>query len=204
MTNRYVGANKKKREQREKKTDGLQKFLAMLQGMQQKFINEWTEKHNQLAKLVDHVFKLATNEVGGLWANQQRIVDSVDHIDVNLLALAELNKKLYAHLHALRTEADGATFPVCTAAELYKKEMAECFTIVIERRKKEDEARKEAAEKAKADAKAAAEAKAEAERVEKVLMDAEKPKTLAEAMDPINNKGGQGVDIPEGAQVFGG
>lgn len=205
---RYTGtSNKKRRDRDEKKQTGLQAFVAQLQGVQQKFINEWSDKFNKLGSSVDAVFKVATNEVGRLWANQQRIVESIDHIDVNVLAIAELNKRLMKQIHLQRS----CIVKLCEMAEIeiplvddeaalaaYTEQMKESFDVVNERRKKENEERQAAMEKAQADAVAAAEAKTEAERAEKALRDTEQ-ESLNDA-----TSGGPGVEIPEGAQVFGG
>jgi hypothetical protein len=211
---KYNGVTAKKKEEREsKKKDGLQAFLAQIQSVQQKFINEWAQKHNQLGTLVDSVFKIATTEVGKLWGNQQAVFNSVDHIDINVLALSELNKALIKRLaeydakfkkleelagEPLVLETDAAAIEAA-GKELYATEMKKAFETVLERRKKEDEERKAAAEKAAADAKAADEAKSEAERAEVALREAETPQSLTDLTE-----GGKGSEIPDGAQVFGG
>lgn len=211
---KYNGATKKKREEREaKQKNGLQAFLGQLTGVQQKFINEWKDKFNSLGSQVDAIFKIATTEVGRLWANQQKMVESIDHIDVNTLAIAELHKVVFNRLvkyEALfKTLCDLAEIKVPegeelaalnkAGEELYVEKTKEAFAAILERRKKEDEERKAAAEKAEAEAKAAAEAKTEAERAEAALREAERPQTIEEVTG-----GGKGVEIPEGAQVFGG
>lgn len=211
--NKYAGLTRKKQEERAAKNkDGVGAMIASIAGQTQKFIHEWSEKHNQLAKLVDSVFRIATTEVGKIWANEQRLVESLDHVDINVLAVAELNRDVYARfakydalLEKLREMAE-LPLPEGEAADaielagkgLYTEAIKAAFAAVLERRKQEDEEKKAAMEKAAADAKAAEEAKTEAEKAEAALMAAEK-EVVTDA-----TAGGPGVDIPEGATVFGG
>lgn len=205
---KYNGLTKKKREERLKKREGgVGQVLASGVGQMQKFINEWTEKFNALGKQVDAVFKIATTEVGKIWANEQRMVESIDHIDVNILSLAELNKQLVKRLHT----QNEIIKKLCEMAELempavdeaaskteYEELMKAAFAVVLERRQKEDEERKAAREKEALEAKAAEDAKTEAEKAEKALKEAE-----TEFVTDLG-AGGKGSEIPEGAQVFGG
>lgn len=200
MTNTYVGANKKKRDEREtKKQNGLQKFVAQIQGVQQKFINDWAKKHDSLVNIVNTTVHAITERIGVLYGNQQRLVGSMERIDINILALSELNKLLYKRLtHQLGVVGTVAEMEE-KALAIYQEDMKTAFTTVYARREKEDEEHKAAEEKAKADAKAAEEAKTEAERIEKALLEAER-----ELVVDATTSGGKGVEIPEGAQVFGG
>lgn len=211
---RYSGLTRRKREEREKKkVSGVEAAIASIAGQVQKFINEWSSKFNKLSVAVDTINKLATTEIGRIWANEQRIVDSIDHMDINVLAVAELNKKIYARFarhdsmfEKLETLAQKAGFSLkddvdvaAVAEALYSEEVKAAFTTVFDRRKAEDALRKEAMEKAAVEAKAAAEAKTEAEKAEVALREAEAPQAIEDL-----TAGGKGADIPEGAEVFGG
>lgn len=207
---KYNGLTKKKQEEREeKKKTGAGAVLASVTGKIQSFAAEWAEKHNQLAKSVESIFKMATAELGKVWSNQQGLADSLDHMDLNVLAIAEINKNIYrrlteheAKLKKLEELADTPLLSQDLAdawdAE-YKEEIKKAFTIVLERRAKEDAARAEAREREKREAAAAEEAKKEAERAEEELRRAESEGLVRDAAS-----GGQGASIPDGAQIFGG
>lgn len=201
---KHTGRAAKKQEERAKKRAGIiEKTLSSGQGQIQKFINEWTDKHNKLGQMVDAVFKIATTEIGKIWGNQQNFTESIDHIDLNVLALSELNKKLYRHLHTLMKDAEGKMETEEAAASaadaFYKKDMADAFAIVIARKNKENEEREAKRKAAEAEAKLAAAAKTEAEKAEKALKEAENEMIVDATMS-----GGRGSEIPEGADVFGG
>jgi len=176
-----------------------------------KFIDEWVEKFNALAKIVntqeDRLKAVAISsaqEFGKLLANQQTLANSIDHIDTNVLVTAKVLKEIFGQLQQIDDiflAMKGQEVPVpdvdredvMEKAELwFNGIVAGAFKAVREEMK----AAQEAKDKAKAEAEAAAKTAAEAKTAEEVLQKAEE-KTMAPP-------GGQGADIPEGAQLFGG
>ncbi len=228
---KYNGVTKKKREERDaKQVSGVRAMVASIAGQTQKFINEWTEKfnsfvsewvdkHNALNTQVVEVASNSAGEIGKMWAVLQELVRSIDHLDVNVLALAQLNKSLYTRLYRYEELfkqiaehiADGRVHAglvtdgfkqveeiEAKSKDMYEADMSAAFALVNERRRKEMEEKEAARKKAEEETKAAVAAKAEAELAEKALLEAESEK-LSDA-----TSGGQGAIIPEGAQVFGG
>jgi len=210
---KHIGLNRAKQSDRQAKNDG--KVLLVVKDIAEKvtrfgkewmdkhnslatLVSEWTEKHNKLGAVVEALFKNSTLEIGKIWGNEQAMQDSIEHMDLNILALAEMNKHILIKLLQKTSGQAGMTEEEIEAAaeELRKDLMKRSFSVVQERLAKERAAKEEAAEKA---AREEAEAKTEAEKAEAALKAAEQPVTIEEV-----NSGGPGCDIPEGATVFGG
>jgi hypothetical protein len=197
---KYNGVAKSKQEKRHQThRSDLETLVSGIAGKVDKFANDWATKHNGVAKQVQELAKQVAQDIGQLSAYVQVQADSIDRLDLNLLALAELNKRLCLQVMQSRAPADTPKEDIeREAQEFYKKELAGSFDVALKRRKEAEEAAAAARQKAAEERKAAAEAKSEAERAEKVLLDAERG-LINEATG-----GGQGVPIPEGAEVFGG
>lgn len=198
---KHVGTAKEKQEERHKRRKaGLEGVVSSVMGKVDKFTNEWAEKFNKLGHTVDGLLKMTVSELGKVGANEQQLVESIDHVDLNVLALAELSKKMYVRiLDAKNTPGVPPEELEKVALEMAKEDTKEAFSIVLKRRQEENEAKKAAREAALAEQKKAAEDKAEAENVESALLAAESERKI----EPVGT-GGQGADFPEGAQIFGG
>jgi len=218
--NKYSGQTKKKQEKRSaKKKDGVSSLISSIAGQTQKFINEWSEKHNSLANHVTATFNTIMGEVQKVWQNQAAFAGSLEHVDGNVLAFAQMLKDVYSRFAIIDamlkkleelTESkliEGMEEELKTAGEtLYAEQVKAAFDLVNEQRKREAEAREAALEKADAEDKAARDAqkaaeavKAETEVAQRALSEAENEK-----FEDVSKTGGKGQDIPEGAQVFGG
>lgn len=163
-------------------------------------MTELVTKHNELGKIADGIekqfqmlAKFCATEFGRITGQTQAVLnvlgESMDHMDLNVLALVEVNRYMFAEL------VKGNDWEE-KLAEVTKQAFATCKA----RRDAEEEARNAAREKAKEEAEKSAKDKAEAEKVEKELLDASKgDKSIQTILG-----GGQGAPIPEGADVFGG
>lgn len=217
---KYSGQTKKKQDEREtKKKNGVSALISGIAGQTQKFANEWTEKHNSLANHVNVVFNTIKLEIQKVWQNQQAFAESLEHVDFNVLAFAEVLKDVYNRLasNAIMLKKleemteqqllEGMEEELKKAGEeLHAAQIKAAFSTVLEKRKQEEEARKQeeevrkaAVEKARAEAEVAEAAKTEADIANRALSEAENEK-----LEDVSNTGGKGQDIPEGAQVFGG
>lgn len=199
---KHVGAAKKKRDERhEKHKSEIHAAVAGVMGKVDKFSREVAEKHNGIAKQVQELTQQVAQDLGQLSAYIQTLSDSSDRMDLNVLALADLTKKLSIDLYVMKhSTPDKAPEELAKEAEtFYRKLMAESFDTVIKKREEGAKARREALQKAEEDRKAAEAARSEAEKAEEVLLAAERG-MIADA----TNSGGQGSPIPEGAEVFGG
>lgn len=194
-----------------------QKLVDQLQA----FAKEWSEKHNNLVKTVNelgqaqqNIAKAAATEIGKLMANHQMVTNSVatsvDQLDLNVLAMARILKEIFGHLvqadHFFRkidpnlNIDDAETETLKAEAQKWLEDVtSEAFRQVQEERAAEEEKRKAEAQMAKEEAEKAARAKAEAEKMEAELR-------AADSSDKGRQigGGGGGVEIPEGADVFGG
>lgn len=185
--------------------------------------NELVAKHNELAKAIQEVQAgqqkiavFAAQEVGKLLAQQQVLArelgKSIDHLDLNVLASAEILKEIFGQLTQIDTlfnkwqAESGKTIEVAEAdIEVIKKQAedwfkdvtASAFRTIQQRREEEEKARLEAEQKAKEEAEKAAKDKAEAEAVEQEML-------KGEAGVQQVGAGGPGSEIPDGAEVFGG
>jgi uncharacterized protein YdcH (DUF465 family) len=205
---------------------GIEQLLDIVKGQNEK-IKELVAKHNEMAeKLVEtekrqqQIAIFSAQEFGKLMAQNQHVAtsfaNSIEHIDLNVLATAEVLKELFGQLtqvdRFIKKVANGTDLDL-TEAELtevkteaegwFKDTVASAFKAVLEKREAEDKARLAELERAKKEAEVAAkatvEAKTEAETVEKALGDAAIQERGIQTV-----AGGPGADIPEGASVFGG
>ena len=206
---------------------GIDKVLEIVNSQNDK-IKELIAKHNAQAtslaeteKRQQQIALFSAQEFGKLMAQQQHIATefskSIEHIDLNVLATAEILKEIFGQLSQIdcfiKKVANGANLDLSEAeVEVVKKEatewfqntVASAFKTVRERREAEEKARLEELERAKKEAESAAQAtadaKKEAEVAEKALLDAA---TQERSIQTVG-AGGPGADIPEGADVFGG
>jgi hypothetical protein len=206
---------------------GIEQILDIVKDQSTK-IKELVAKHNEMAEKLAETEKrqqqiaiFSAQEFGKLMAQQQHIATefskSIEHIDMNVLATAEILKELFGQLvqadRFIKKVANGATLELSEdeigevkkeAMEWFQTTVASAFKTVREKREAEDKARLEELEKAKKEAeeaaKAAVDSKAEAETSEKALQDA----AIQERNVQTVGAGGPGADIPEGAEVFGG
>lgn len=206
---RFKSNAKQKQEARsEKKQTGAAAVVSALQGQLQKFANEWALKINKQAAVLEEFFKNTAESFGKVWANQQGIAESVDQIDLNVIALAEMQKIVFennARLSAIlktlspeETKVDEEAVVVDGKAS-FEAAMAKAFGIVNERRAADRKEREAEFHRQVEEQRKAAEAKSEAERAEAALVAAE-----AEGLSGVSQTGGDGVVLPEGATVFGG
>lgn len=223
---KYTGqVNKKQQERDKKKQSGALAAIASIQGQVQKFANEWAEKHNTLNQHVEEIKRLSATEFGKLWGNQQLFADSNEGMDRNVMALAELAKDVFLRLElsdrivkklaeklniSLDDIAPDLEEVKAAATATYKEVVKEAMSAAVEtirknqeamaeqRRLAQEEMAKAIEEQKKAEAEALAAAE-EAKKAESALRGAE-----ADDVSNIQQAGGAGVDVPEGAQVFGG
>lgn len=187
-------------------------------------IDELIKKHNtmveqiaEIQKTQQQIAKFAATEFGKMLAAQEafrlRVNESIGHLDNNVLATAEMVKEVFGQLSQVdlllgklgtKTEVgltltDEETAHVKTQAEeWYTSVMSASFAAVRERLLKEAEEHAAAAQKAKEEAEKAEADKSEVERVEQELQRASTDDRIPQF------SGGEGADIPEGADVFGG
>lgn len=191
-------------------------------------MEELIAKHNALAGEIEGIKKLqqqfmmfTAQEMGKATAQQQAIASelgsTIDHLDVNVLSLAEVMKEVFGQLqqidhifqNAKVVSAEGgyaldvdvikdADVPGIKegAQKWFDTVVASAFKTIQDRRAEEQRVAEENARKAKEEAERAAKDKSEKELVEKEL--------ARESGVQQIGAGGLGADIPEGADVFGG
>lgn len=189
-----------------KKVLPVDKAVAIIEKLEAK-VNEVVKRHNELAEQQQKLGQFVAMEFGKLGAMYQlainQITESIEHLDLNVLATAEIVKELFAQTYQLIAHVSPVQLgeeAVAAAQAQFDAMVASAFEKVQKLRAEEEEKRQADALKAKEEAaKAAKEAqdKTEAERAE-----AELQKAAAPDLAPV--AGGPGVDAPEGADVFGG
>lgn len=192
-------------------------------------MEEVIAKHNALAGEIEGVKKLqqqfmmfTAQEFGKATAQQQAIASelgsTIDHLDVNVLSLAEVMKEVFGQLQQIDfifqnakvvTPPEGgykldvdvikdADVPDIKegAQKWFDTVVGAAFKTIQERRAEEQRVAEENARKAKEEAERAEKDKTEKELIEKEL-------ARDSGVQQIG-AGGLGADIPEGADVFGG
>jgi hypothetical protein len=206
---------------------GIEQILDIVKAQGEK-VKELVTRHNAIVENVAEVEKrqqqiamFSAQEFGKLMAQQQHIATefskSISHIDLNVLATAEILKEIFGQLSQvdrfIKKLANGANIELTESeVEEVKKEGVEwfqdnvntAFKLVRDRCEAEEQARLNELEKAKKEAEIAAKTtvgeKKEAEDVEKALQEA----VIQERCIQTVGAGGPGANIPEGAEIFGG
>lgn len=210
---------------------GIEQILDIVKQQRDK-VKEVVEKHNELtAKLSDvekrqqQIAVFAAQEFGKLMAQTrtttQSLVDSIDHLDLNVLSMVEILKELFGQItqadHFFKKLAHGDLPPVPgndplelseeeikqvkdEAETWYNDVVASAFKKVQDRRAEEDRRRAEELKKQKEAAEQAAKDEQEKRTVEKELQSAAEQERGVQVV----GTGGPGAAIPEGADVFGG
>lgn len=189
-------------------------------------VTEQNKRIGELEKLQQKIATFAAAEFGKVLGHQQTVAmefaNTTNHIDMNVLALAEVAKEIFGQLaqidHVLQTsivkpstdsgdlkldlnipDGEASIETIKTkAVEWYNQVTKSAFKIVNAQREQHAEKMRQEEAALKKEAEEAAQAKTEAEVVEKELRSAEAPGVLMPA------SGGEGSNIPEGADVFGG
>jgi hypothetical protein len=181
------------------------------------FQKQWADKFNDLNDRFKKLTIGMAQQLAGMGANQQIHSDVIEKLDINIQVISKMMKDIYGRIGQVDVvmersdiefdlEMSNMELEAIKAARdtLFQDVMTESFRIVHEERKASIEQRRKEAEKAAEEAEEAKEAQAEAievsesEGAQKALEEAERP-TL------IKEPGGPGeVEIPEGAEVFGG
>lgn len=189
------------------------------------FRKEWSSKFNGLGKQMDELtgrFKkivMATGQqLAQIQTNIQVHSNVLEQLDINVQAVGKMHLENYGRFEqidvflSMLEQLDDLTQEQLTeirerAKESYEATMNECFRQVHEERAAAVKDQRQAAEKAKKEAteeaEASAEARKEAEDKEESEM-AQHALQDAETRGISTNVGGQGADIPDGADVFGG
>jgi len=206
---------------------GVEQILDLVKNQGSK-IKELIAKHNELAESIvgtekrqQQIAIFSAQEFGKLMAQQQHVAaefsKSIEHIDTNVLATAEVLKEIFGQLSQIdrfiKKLSNGANLELTESeveevrkegAQWFQDNVTAAFKRVRERSEEEERTRLEELEKAKKEAeiaaKTAVEEKKEAEAAEKALQDA----VIQERSVQAVGAGGPGADIPEGAEVFGG
>lgn len=172
--------------------------------------NEVIEKFNQMANSVEllkemqqKIATFAAGEFGKLAAQQQMVVqqfgNSLEHLDMNVLATAEILREVFGQLSQVDDvlkrvspdiEMDDEKIESLKAqATEWMREVTSAAFIVVQQRKVAEESTRKVAEES-------ATQKIEMETIEKEL-------AATTGIQQVLSTGGQGSDIPEGADVFG-
>lgn len=187
------------------------------------FQKQWADKFNDLNDRFKKLTMGMAQQLAGMGANQQIHSDVIEKLDINIQVISKMLKDLYGRLEQVDVvlkrpavmdgqnigfdfEMSDQELEVLKGARdtTFQDIMAESFKIVHEERKAALEQRRKEAEEAAEEAEEAK--KAQAAAVEVVESEAAK-EALEEAERPnlVQEPGGPGeVDIPEGADVFGG
>jgi len=196
-------------------------FRGRVQKEQASFRKEWADKFNGMQDRFQKIVVATGQQLAQINANQQVHSNVLEALDVNIQATAKAVREVYGRFqqidHHLQSIAQphgsdvGVDFELSQenlavikdrAQDAYDATMKECFRQVHEERKAAIEEQRRAAEEAKKkaveEAAAAVKAKEEASTAEEVLQEAESSSRLS------TQAGGQGSDIPAGAEVFGG
>lgn len=206
---------------------GVEQLLDIVKGQSDK-IKELIAKHNEHVEKLAEIEKrqqqiaiFSAQEFGKLMAHSQHstgeIAKSIDHIDLNVLATAEILKEVFGQLSQIdcfikKLTPEGKVLDLSEeevenvkkeASEWFSSTVGSAFRTVQQKRAEEEQARLAELEKAKKEAEEAAK-KIETDQTEKEKAE----KALAEAATQERSiqtvSGGPGADIPEGADVFGG
>lgn len=164
-----------------------------------------------------NIAKFAAGEIGKIMASHQattqQISEAVEHLDMNVLSMSEVLLEVFGQLTQIDTFLRRLAEKHCISLDLSDGELSiikaegqkwfddvvrSSFVRVHQKREEEDRRRAEEVQKAKEEAEKAAKAKDEAERMEQELRASEQKGEIQQI------SGGQGVAIPEGADVFGG
>ena len=185
---------------------GIDEILGRLQ----RFTDEWTQKHNELAAAFHSYQQGSLHHLGEQHGQIQGLMSAADHIDTNVLALAEVLRHVFRMLEAFGvaieraglspelSQEDQAAIET-RAGERFDEFVADGFQRVQAARKAAEEKRKAAQEAAQEAQNKLTEDRAEAARAAEALREAEQPRAVVDT-----GQGGPGADIPEGAQLFGG
>lgn len=194
-------------------------------------LKDFAEKHNSLAAQVaslEGVLKNLMNFVaselgkgqGSFEARFISIARSIRGVDVNVLAIAEMQKEIIGQLTQIdavfqKLRSSGNDLPIdLTEAEIeqvktdagawYQDLLQSAFVAAQESMKRQEKAADEAYEAEQKRAKEAAE-KLAAEQTQAQSIEDELKKAAAnERAVTTSTSGGPGSDFPEGAEIFGG
>jgi len=188
-------------------------------------MGELVQKHNDqaaaigdLQKVQQQIATFAASEFGKVLGQQQAIAmelgKSIDHLDVNVLALAEVSKEVFGQFQQLDyilqngavvdgkliTDIPDTAIPEIKdgATKWHTDVVSAAFKTVVERRQAEETNRAKAAAQVQEEALQAAIDRDEAAKAENELRAAESASIISQGA------GGSGVDIPVGADVYGG
>jgi len=172
------------------------------------FTKEWAEKHNLSNQELVQLRQAVIIQFGHVESNHRIFAESLDRIDTNVLSFAKVLRNIYGQLEQTeeflkvimdKLDLNPAELPLNLdeirerAEAMCRTAIAGAFAEVREEKAAHEAARKQAEELQREQAEKNAD---EAKRAEEELKAAETPQ-----LDPL--AGGQGADIPEGAQVFG-
>lgn len=196
--------------------DHRDRIAKMIENFQKKVITQMAEFGANLA----NTRTALSQQILNLDQNVNLHADVLDSMDAKSMAMAKMLKDVYGRIEQLdqileRSDVDFSHDFSDAELEEVKKNRDETYNLVMkeafkavheerqaimeQRRKEAEEAKKkeEEAQKAKEEAEKKESEAEEAKTAEAVLQEAETAPTVGEA-------GGQGSDIPEGAEVFGG
>lgn len=203
-----------KAKHKEGKVEGLlEKVQTFAKEQQQRltdFSMQWVKSYNETEQRFKMLAMNVAQEIGKLVYTNQIFAESVDQMDLNVLASAKMIKELFgqlSHLEAIlkvsvtEEQLAGIDLDLARAEGLawFRKTMASAFKEVQEERAAALAAKEKAAEEARAKAEAEASAKVEAARAEEALRSAEKPGISGVAQVDSGR-----TEYPQGADFFGG
>lgn len=185
----------------EKLTDDVDSFKREIT----RRFNSLVDRANQLQENFQQIVSATGHQLATLRANQEVHMDAIEQLDIYNQANARAILECYGRFEqiSLFLEKLGHKPEDLTAEEIdtvkkaakeaYETTMASCFQVVREER----EAKlKEIQEQRKKEKEEQAKAQSEQQSAEEEIRSAEERKL-------VDEPGGEGADIPEGAEVFG-
>ena len=172
--------------------------------------NSLVNNLNDHKKRFDRIVIATTQRFASVQVSLEAFSQALEQLDAHSQTVARTQLEVFGRLAQIEKHlaSQGFNFEDLTpsdieeikisAREAFEATWNNCYRIVLQMREAAIKAQREAAEKAKKEAEEAKKDEQEATRAEEELQTAESTSNL------VDEPGGEGSEIPEGAEVFGG